>query len=116
MGFTAIFKSSADCSCQCSVCIDRATSGVYLVDHFKDYLDDVVPIVRNVEIKYKKPGKGELFSEASMEEGELVKARINLNIKGRALIDVHVQIFDLNQEVTMTSVFTWFVRKVIKSG
>jgi acyl-coenzyme A thioesterase PaaI-like protein len=88
----------------------EATSGQYLLEVFEEYMEKgVIPVVRSVEVKYKKPAKGAIFSHAAMNDKEIGKVKDNLNVKGRALLDVIVKVYDSDNEVTMLSKFTWFL-------
>ncbi len=88
----------------------EATSGQYLLEVFEEYTEKgVIPVVRSVEVKYKKPAKGAIFSHATMNDKDIEKVKDNLNVKGRALFDVIVKVYDSENEVTMFSKFTWYI-------
>ena len=87
----------------------EATSGFLLADEFK-FLDGIVPVVRKVETRYRKPASGNIYSNA-----ELLKPKeetlTELTDKGRTILNVAVSLFDSNDNKVMESVFEWFVTK-----
>ncbi|MGL6197128.1 MAG: PaaI family thioesterase [Thermoguttaceae bacterium] len=85
----------------------EASSGLLLLREFSE-IENVVPVVRNVEIKYKKPGSGAISSKASLtnDRSEIIK---KLQTKQRAIIPVEVSLYDANAVLIMQSIFEWFV-------
>jgi len=91
----------------------EATSGHFLLNEFSE-LSDIVPVVRKVEIKYKKPTIGCVFSKAKFLETEKNEILEALAQKGRAILKVEVSLFDEKEMLIMQSVFEWFVTKLEK--
>jgi len=89
----------------------EATSGYFLLNEFSE-LTEIVPVVRKVEIKYKKPATGCVFSKAKFQETEKNEIFEALNQRGRALIKVEVSLFDETDALIMQSIFEWFVAKL----
>ena len=88
----------------------EATSGHYLLGQF-DELPDIVPVVRKVEIKYRKPAIGAVYSNAAFlntGKSEVLEA---LAQKGRVLLEVEVSLYDRSGTTVMQAVFEWFVTK-----
>ena len=71
----------------------EATSGDFLLNEFSK-LTDIVPVVRKVEIKYKKPAIGGVYSKAKFLETEKDKILDALAQRGRAILKVEVSLFD----------------------
>ncbi|MFZ5988509.1 MAG: YiiD C-terminal domain-containing protein [Bacillota bacterium] len=91
----------------------EATSGQYMLEVFKEHRGrKILPVVRAVETKYKKPAKGRIFSSAHMSHEEIEKVNESLRTKGRAILEVVVKIHDYDDEVTMVSKFTWYVQLI----
>lgn len=88
----------------------EATSGYFLLSEFQS-LDNILPVVRTVETKYKKPAQGIVFSKANFVEIEKEKVLEELNIRQRALITVRVQLYDSLGNNVMHSDFQWFIAK-----
>jgi len=89
----------------------EATSGHFLLNEFSE-LTNIVPVVRKVEIKYKKPTTGGVFSKAKFIETEKNGTLEALTERGRAIIKVEVSLFDETEVMIMQSVFEWFVTKL----
>ncbi len=89
----------------------EASSGEILERNFGDWNGAYFPVVRRVEVKYKNPAKGRLFSAGFIDEEKAVKAKKELSEKGRTLVDVVVKIVDEEDNITFEGTFTWFIAK-----
>ena len=85
----------------------EASSGLFLLNEFAG-LENIIPVVRNVEIKYRKPARGTILSTASLvtDKTEVLES---LQRKRRVLIPVHVSLYDSNALLVMHATFEWFV-------
>ena len=90
----------------------EASSGEFLLRNFNDISDNIIPVVRKVDLKYKKPAEGKIRSKAFMKAEEIEKVKYEINNKGRALLTVKVEIFDQNDNLTLISEFEWFIQKI----
>jgi len=88
----------------------EATSGYFLLNEFSE-LTDIVPVVRKVETKYKKPALGVVFSRAHFQESDKNEILDTLIQKGRTSLKVSVSLFNEIDTEVMNSVFEWFVTK-----
>ena len=88
----------------------EATSGYFLLSKFQELIN-ILPVVRKVEIKYKKPALGAIFSQASFMNTYKEKILEELSIKHRVLITVNVSLYDSERNNVMQSDFEWFVAK-----
>lgn len=89
----------------------EATAGEFLLSQFYDLSSDLIPVVRKTEVKYHRPGKGELFSKAeflSASRSEIIK---ELDLKNRVIIRVKVEVFDFESKRILSSIFDWFLTK-----
>jgi len=91
----------------------EATSGHFLLNEFSE-LTNIVPVVRKVEIKYRKPATGGIFSRAKFLETEKNEVLEALTQRGRVIIKVEVSLFEETDVLIMRSVFEWFVTKLEK--
>lgn len=87
-------------------------SGVHLQTIFPELESKVVPILRDAQIKYKKPAKQKIYAYASCTDEAIVKFRKQFDKKGRASIQVSVEIRDINDVVISQGLFSWFVQRV----
>lgn len=88
----------------------EATSGHFLLKEFQG-MTDILPVVRKVETKYKKPAQGKIFSKACFLNTDKLKITEELSSKQRALITVRVSLYDTRQNNIMQSDFEWFIAK-----
>ena len=89
----------------------EASSGHFLLNEFSE-LPDIVPVVRKVEVKYRKPATGIVYSKAKFQDVEKNEILNMLNQKGRVLLNVEVSLFDETDTLIMQSIFEWFVTKL----
>ncbi len=92
----------------------EASSGEILERNFGDWNGAYFPVVRRVEVKYRSPAKGRLFSTGHIDADKVVKAKKELAGKGRTLVEVAVRVVDEGKNVTFESTFTWFIAKAEK--
>ncbi len=90
----------------------EAASGEYLLKLFNDSPDRLIPVVRRLESKFKKPANGKIYAKASAVPNAMAIFKDELGRKGRALINVEVTIEDSNHVITMTALVEWFIQKV----
>jgi Domain of unknown function (DUF4442) len=72
----------------------EASSGEFLWREFKEISFDVLPVVRRLEAKFRKPAFGAVFSTVSIDPGKKAEFVAALTSKGRALIEVQVDVYD----------------------
>lgn len=80
---------------------------------FEDSVDELIPVVRRLESKFKKPATGKIFARAKTAPLALEIFKEEIRLKGRSLIGVEVTIEDSNHVITMTTFVEWYVQKVI---
>lgn len=89
----------------------EATSGEFLLCGLGD-VEGVVPVVRRMESKFRKPAMGALVSQVSTAPEALEAARADLAAKGRALISVAVELHDEKGAHTLSATVEWFITRV----
>ncbi|MEG3858237.1 YiiD C-terminal domain-containing protein [Microcoleus sp. herbarium12] len=90
----------------------EACSGEYLLSRFNGNSSDYVPVVRRVEVKYKKPATGEIYAKAQVSDDEFQRFINALQAKSRAMLSISVDIVDSNNIITMSASIEWFVQKL----
>lgn len=86
----------------------EATSGYFLQNEFED-ITNILPVVRKVEVKYKKPAQGAIFSKACFLNTDKQKITEELILKQRTLITVRVTLYDSLKNNIVQSDFEWFI-------
>ncbi|MES2595323.1 MAG: DUF4442 domain-containing protein [Verrucomicrobiota bacterium] len=89
----------------------EASSGEYLLKHFGSS-DGVVPVVRHIEAKFRKPANGSVQSSVSAAPEALAQLNVDLAAKGRALISVTVELHDASGTHALTASVEWFIQRL----
>ena len=87
-------------------------SGTFLQELFPNLENQVIPVLRDSQIKFKKPAIEKIIAFAKTSDENIAKFKEQFNKKGRATITVDVEIKDVNGVLTSLSTFNWFVQKV----
>ena len=87
-------------------------SGLYLQNIFPELEGKVVPLLRDSKVKYKKPALKKIVAYASANDENICKFKEQLLKKGRASIEVNVDVKDIDGICTAQATFTWFVQKI----
>jgi acyl-coenzyme A thioesterase PaaI-like protein len=89
----------------------EATSGDYLIREFEDVGFEVLPVVRRLEAKFRKPAVGAVISKMNVsgeKKDDFVSA---LKSKGRAFLEIQVDVYDETGTHALTAVIEWFVAR-----
>jgi acyl-coenzyme A thioesterase PaaI-like protein len=89
----------------------EATSGDYLIKELTDLAFDVLPVVRRVEAKFRKPAFGAVSSTISVALEKKEEFLATLMSRGRALFEIPVDVFDQQGTHALSCVVEWFVAK-----
>jgi acyl-coenzyme A thioesterase PaaI-like protein len=90
----------------------ETASGEILQHSFPELVGKVVPVLRESQIKFKKPAHKKIIACPSVTSESLSKFEEQISKKGRALISVEVQVKDVDGQVTCTGTFKWFVQQI----
>lgn len=88
----------------------EATSGYFLINEFRE-LTNILPVVRKVETKYRKPAFGKIYSKANFVNTDKANILEELNIRKKVLITIRVSLYDVEKNNIMQSNFEWFITK-----
>jgi len=86
----------------------EASSGEFLL-HSLGGVNGIVPVVRRLEAKFRKPANGAVTATASVAEGAQDELRTGLAGKGRVLITVNVELHDESGAHVLSSSIEWFI-------
>ena len=93
----------------------EASSGEFLLQHFGG-ADGVLPVVRHLEAKFRKPARGAVTSTANASPEALAELNAQLSAKGRALIPVTVELYDESGTHALSAIVDWFIQRLDTSG
>ena len=88
----------------------EASSGEFLLRHFGS-TKGIVPVVRRLEAKFRKPANGSITSNASATPESLAQLDAELSSKGRAVIPISVELHDESGAHTLSATFEWFIQR-----
>jgi acyl-coenzyme A thioesterase PaaI-like protein len=91
----------------------EASSGEFLLGHFGTS-EGVVPVVRRLESKFRKPANGAVTSTASVTAEALAQFEGELAAKGRALLAMAVELHDESGAHVLSATVEWFVQRMAK--
>jgi len=92
----------------------EAASGEWLLGRFGDAAQDYLAVVRHAEVQYRRPATGELTAKAGVSSGEADRFRDTLERRGRAAIQVPVEVVGADGEVTLEATFEWFAQRACR--
>ncbi|OYU96420.1 MAG: hypothetical protein CFE21_08470 [Bacteroidetes bacterium B1(2017)] len=90
----------------------EATCAQFLLSNFTGYSAGLIPILRKVEVKYKKPAVGKIGSTASLIGDTIETINEQLESRKRALLKLKIDLYDPNKVNVMSGEFEWFVSEL----
>jgi hypothetical protein len=72
-------------------------------------IDNVIPVLRKVDVSYKKPATGVIKSKAILKNDTIEHITLELQTKKRVLITTMVELFDEQNVKIFAANFEWFV-------
>ena len=90
----------------------EAASGDALQKYFPELVGKVIPVLRDSQIKFRKPATTEVTAFPSMSVETIERFNEQLAKKGRALIEVGVEIRDTDNTTICNGNFSWFVQQL----
>lgn len=85
-------------------------SGIYLQTLFPGLEGKVVPVLRDAQIRYKKPAVEKISAFVSSSQRAVEKFRIQFEKKGRGVLEVSVEVKDINETLVSEASFKWFIQ------
>jgi acyl-coenzyme A thioesterase PaaI-like protein len=75
----------------------------------EEIIDNVIPVLRKVEVSYKKPATGVIVSSATLKDTSIELVTEQLRTKKRVSIVIPVDLFDESNVKVFSANFEWFV-------
>ncbi len=85
-------------------------SGIYLQSLFPELIGKALPILRDAQIRYRKPATQKIIAYASSDKEIVEKFKKQFDKKGRGIVKIDVEIRDINDIVTSDASFSWFIQ------
>lgn len=90
----------------------EAASAECLLREFPALAAAVVPVVRGVTLKYRKPATADLFAFASADDATRQNLAADLASRSAARATVNVELKDAAGTLTFSGQFEWFIAKL----
>ena len=90
----------------------ETASGEFLQTLFPELIGKVVPVLRDANVKFKKPATKNLTAYPSITDEEKEKFDSRFSNKGRASITIDVELKDADGTLTCITSYNWFVQKI----
>lgn len=90
----------------------EAASGEVLQTAFPEYAGKVVPVLRDSQIKYKKPATCSVSAYTRIDGENISKFREQFGEKKRSSVSVDVDIKDAEGVLICSGRFSWFVQGI----
>ena len=88
----------------------EGSAAQFLLQSFPvNIIDNVVPVVRKVEVSYKKPANGIIVSQAQLKNNSIEEITELLITRRKVLLTTSVNLFDESQTLIFSANFEWFV-------
>jgi acyl-coenzyme A thioesterase PaaI-like protein len=89
----------------------EASSGEFLLRALGS-ASAVVPVVRRLESKFRKPANGAVTSTVSTPPEAVEQLHTDLAAKGRAIISITVELHDESGAHTLSATVEWFITRM----
>ncbi len=90
----------------------ETASGEALKALFPDLAGKIIPVLRDSQIKFKKPATSLIIAYPEVSTENIEKFSQQFLKKGRALISVKVTVKDTENTTTCIGDFSWFIQKL----
>ena len=90
----------------------ETASGEFLQMLFPQLAGKVIPVLRDATVKFKKPAIKNIIAYPSITDDAKIKFSEQFSKKGRASICINVDIKDIEDTVTCSASYNWFIQKI----
>ena len=90
----------------------ESASGEALQASFPEFVGKVAPVVRDSQIKFKKPAVKLVTAFPSISDESISKFKEQFRKKKRSSITVEVTVKDTDENIVCVGIFNWFVQGI----
>ena len=90
----------------------ETASGEILQAEFPELADKVIPLLRESKLKFRKPASQSVIAYPVIATEMAQKFKEQFYKKGRATISVDVEVRDINDTITCSGTFNWFLQSI----
>jgi uncharacterized protein (TIGR00369 family) len=88
----------------------EATSGAAVSSAFLDLLGRAVPLAQGCELTYRRPARGDVVAEATLDAATIERVRVELESEGRSRFDVAVTVTDAAGTLATEATMRWYIK------
>jgi hypothetical protein len=97
------------------IALAEASSAEFLLRSFGSSAG-FIPVVRRLEAKFRKPANGAIRSKATTPRETIDQLRTDLITKGRAIVNVKIELYDESGANTLSATVEWFITRAINES
>lgn len=90
----------------------ETASGEILQQQLPELADKVIPLLRESKLKFKKPASQSIIAYPVIATEAVKKFKEQFAKKGRASLSVDVEIRDVDDTITCSGTFNWFLQGI----
>lgn len=90
----------------------EAASGAFLLRQFHHIELNIVPVVRKGEVKYSRPADSTVYASVDFAEQSADAVYTALKERGKAVVEVKVELYNEAHERTVVASIHWFLALV----
>jgi len=90
----------------------EAATGEFLVETFPGLSKELVGVVRDVNLKYKRPAEGVLYARVTCAETSEQSILDAVRLDGMTRLEMRVAVVDVKDDVTLKGKISWILQKL----
>lgn len=90
----------------------ETAAGQLLIDSFPELVGKAIPVLRDAQIKFKRPAESTVTAYASIASSAAEDFLAQLERRGRGSLVVTVNVKDSAEKITCSGVFNWSVHRI----
>lgn len=92
--------------------LTESAAGQLLIESFPELVGKMVPLLRESQIKFKRPANTAVTAFASITAEASQSLLDQIQRRGRGSIEVQVDVKDSAAKITCSASFNWYIQKI----
>lgn len=90
----------------------ESSAGELLSTLYPELVGKVIPVIRETKIKFRKPALGTASAISTVSDDIRAKFEEQFSKDGRGFISIDVKVRDMDEGLTCTGTFLWFIQRI----
>jgi acyl-coenzyme A thioesterase PaaI-like protein len=90
----------------------EVASGHLLIERFPELAGQVVPMLRDARIRFRRPSRSSLHALPEVSDEQVLAFEAQMQRKGRAKILVDVRVLEGDDSLVAEAGYEWFVQRI----